>query len=627
MIEIDKWVIGDEVIDSTLRSALLFNSKSDTIKLDDIFQKAILAIIIEKGKDGIFPDNIISTFSARFGRRIESSQLTSAIKALELKSLVYKDTDGKVFYEQSSGETVFWNRLKDDTDALVMAIISLSKEIAHNSGLYYEYDRDFVKDNILRALSVYLNQFSYSYFGVKAPADKSQLTDAVQIAKRGLKPDEGEILVMAISDKLDNLTPSEARILEQWARAYVTSAVLGIDPMLQSLRASKMQGKSFILDTDVVLNCITDNAKYSKIYNSMINRLLSMGCKVFIPSEVLDEVRNHADAAKKRYYSTGTSILSFSDDILETEVCNVFIDDYVHKQRLSVNSESPYEAFSSYLDNLFDSRYPELLMDEIEARFKSKVIILEDIAISEADQVIFEEFASECLSRTNATEKAWYRRPEDNERMSRTDAKLYFYVYGINGQTNSSDFLSSKTYLLTRTTRSARAAAAVGYEKSNIICNPDALMAVIMETNSSEIGELLNLFENPFLAYTGDRIWSQIQPLIAAGAEFKTKNIRWLHRNYNDKLDQVLTASSLEEKVAEYHRLEKTGLKGIFSEEQIVEVFEQNQRLKGENVDLTNRVDQLERMVSDLTRRLDTKPEKKAKNGKAVVKTKRKRKS
>ena len=626
MIEIDKWIIGEEVIDSTLRSALLFNSKSDKIKLDDIFQKAVLAIIIEKDKEGITPESLISSFSARFNRRIEISQLTSAISSLESKSLVYSDADGKVFYNQSLGETVFWNRLKEDTDALVFAITSLAKEIAHNSGVFFDYDRVFIKDNVLRALSVYLNQFSYSYFGVKEPADKSQLTDAVQVAKRGLKGEEGEILVMAISDKLANLSPSEIRILEQWARAYVTSAVLGIDPMLQSLRASKMQGKSFILDTDVVLNCITDNAKYSKIYNSMIRRLQLMGCKVFIPSEVLDEVRNHADAAKKRYYSTGPSILSFSDDILETEVCNVFIDDYVHKYRSS-DGDGPYEAFSSYLDNLFDPRYPELLMDEINARFKSKVTILDDIDIPETDQVVFEEFANECLSRTNATEKAWYRRPEDNERISRTDAKLYFYVYRTNGQTSASDFLSSKMYLLTRTTRSARAAAAIGYEKVNIICNPDALMAVIMETNSSETGELLNLFENPFLAYTGDRIWSQIQPLIAAGAEFKTKNIRWLHRNYNDKLDQVLTASSVEEKVAAYNRLEKTGLKGIFNEAQIVNVYEQNKKLKIENEDLSGRVEQLEKLVGDLTRRIEAKPEKRARNGNAVVKTKRKRKS
>jgi len=134
---------------------------------------------------------------------------------------------------------------------------------------------------------------------------------------------------------------------------------MGIDPTLRNFKATSLRGKTFVLDTDVVLNCITDNAKFSKDYSDMIKKLISIGCKLIIPEDVIVEVGNHADAAIKRAHCYRNQLKTFTDDILEGPGSNVFIEDFVKTSR--VDDRKKNMSFDDYLYNIYQDDNNDVL--------------------------------------------------------------------------------------------------------------------------------------------------------------------------------------------------------------------------------------------------------------------------
>lgn len=573
-IPLDRIQFGqNEIRDSALRSALLFDSKTgEKVGSNDVLSKAIFGFIMDC-PNGISEESIVSHFKDTFSSESDKSLVLECLSQLCEKGLVYLNAG--LFFSNDDEEQAFFDSLVEKTERLVNGIKIdaeryLDKELP-----------PFIQVVIKRALNVYLNQFAYAYFGVKKEATPEQLENALQVCHDGIKDTiEADALILALSETIQSREEQKREVLTIWAKAYLAAEVTQKDPLLNNIRSSKMVGKEFVLDTDIVLHCLTDNTRLSSLYQSMVSKLLKMKCRVIIPAEVLLEVRNHADAAKNRFKMSCSSILSYSDDMLDAEVNNVFIEDFVHFVQKTPQQDRSFSAFCGRLDNVFDSRYPGLLQDELDSRFNG-LIFSDETDIDSADLPLFEALSEKVLNSTILSDKAKYRTFDENERIARTDARLYFYVYRQNKEVDSSRFLSSKVYLLTNTTKSLKAAREIHLDKENIICNPSVLIGVLMQIgNFSEKEEVLDLFENPFLAYTGARIWERIKPLVEIGAQFKEKNIKWMHYHLSDKLDSILTAETIEEKIEAIHELDKIGLGGIFSEDQIIKTYNENKELR-----------------------------------------------
>ena len=114
------------------------------------------------------------------------------------------------------------------------------------------------------------------------------------------------MLVGALCDVVCRPTNEERSTLEMWAKAYITMAVMNLDPSLRNFKATIMGKKTFVVDTDVALYVVTDHAHLSLQYKEMMKALKSIGCKIVLPSFILKEVRNHIDAAVKRYEFNGS---------------------------------------------------------------------------------------------------------------------------------------------------------------------------------------------------------------------------------------------------------------------------------------------------------------------------------
>ena len=609
VIRLDKVLTSnEELIDSALRSALIFNSKSGVIDYDGVLAKAVLGFILDE-KEAVSPDDIIRHFSLMYGEDSSNIRIPAAINLLVKKGLISK-VEGKLVYSSEEEKELLID-LKSKTEKMIARIRSSAESYLNRP---FCSSISFIDLNIKKALSVYLNQFSFALFGVKKPADEEQTKDAIQICTQGIQDiDEADALVLSLSETIQNPGEEDRFVLETWAKAYFAAAMTGIDPMLNQLQSEKMRGKVFLLDTDIVLHCLVDHTRLSSLYSTMVKRLIRMGCKVIVPGDVLSEVRDHAEASKKRFRANASSLVSYSDDMLDAEVNNVFIENFVHMVQSDLNLDRSYHTFAQIVDNVCDPSYPELLSEVLNEKFDSGLSYLEDIVIDQSEIGIFESLSEKILRFTELSDKAQFRTEEDNERISRTDARLYFYVYHENEHTDTKEFLSSKVYLLTNTTKSLRAAREIQFEKDNIVCSPSVLSGVLMQIGEvPESNQVLNLFENPFLAYTGSKIWEKIEPLVRAGAQFKVASIRWMHKNHAGNLDRILTAETYDEKIKVLHEFGQKGLVGLFSEEQILATYDENKQLKEE---LEKKEKEIERYKAK--ERMYSKPPKRGKTVKA----------
>ena len=85
----------------------------------------------------------------------------------------------------------------------------------------------------------------------------------------------------------------------------------------------------------------------------------------------------------------------------------------------------------------------------------------------------------------------------------------------------------------------------------DVICKPSILLSVLQEVGvcSTDKVSIINLFENPFLAYSASLIWDEIKELINQGAKFEYRELATLRLDYEVDLHRILTCKTAEERV------------------------------------------------------------------------------
>lgn len=535
---------GNLVEASNIRSSLIFDKSIDGNKRSNYLDKTILSIIIQF--DGsCSKQQIAKTFEQRFHVSFNDSELNSPLSRLQENGLILIEENIVSATQKVIGPD-FFEELSNNTQRLISNIIARANKMI---GIRIE-STSVVIESIRQALSVYFHLYGYSFFGAQDTADEDQTKNAISFITKGRSEKEGRALVTAIADTLQNPTSEERDTLNQWAKAFISSQVMNFDPTLRNFKATSLRGKKFVLDTDVVLNCITTNAKHSSEYKEMILKLRSSGCDLIIPEQVRNEIADHADAAIKRYRRYGENLKTLSLDILEGPGSNVFIEDFVKTIR-NKNKESL--RFMDYIQNIYCSDDATVLFDRLQAVFSEK-----ELSNTIANDVINEELellTDSINQRTIETEKAWMRTDEENRIISQTDATLYLSVRNKVNREKSTGILSYNYYLMTRTTRTIKCAKELGYYTHDVVCNPNTLITLLQGIGvvSSNEMSIINLFENPFLAYSASMIWDDIKPLLDAGAKFKDYEIPRLRHDFKVNLHNLMTAGTFEEraKIAE----------------------------------------------------------------------------
>lgn len=535
---------NDSFQSSLLKCSLIFTFNPDAqATRKDMFDKLILSVIISK-REVLVPE-ITSFLKKQYFRDIPEDQIKSSVERLKKDKLVV-EKNGKIQTTIKTTEIIEGNVLgiNQETEALIEDIIEKVREI-YNKPID-KAQLSIIKTNIKESLSAYFRLYGFDYVDhnqvLPSSIDKNE--DLIKITKERLPKEIGDLLVYSLGDTLKNPADQQVEILFKWAKAFISTQILGLDPTLKEFQRTTFSRKEFIIDTDVLLNCIVKESELNNTYIHLIKELKSYGCKLIVPEEVITEVLKHGEAQSNYNYIKKTFDL-VDENIVSEKIHNVFVKGYYTG---IINHTIPRNiSFKDYLSNYIDDDSPRtFLLDFIDHYFPNTFQIenLSDISNKPISQDLLERLTQRINEITKNTFKAQWRSSEENLEISQNDAKMYLTAYYLNDikQTDEARILPHNYYLLTNSTRAARCGLKEGLPTS-ISVKPEVLISLFEQLGSFNIKskDYLNIFENPYLVEIADECWDSIKLLIDSGVDLIGKNPIRLKYDLNDVIHEYLT--------------------------------------------------------------------------------------
>lgn len=537
-----------DIEEAMLKSCLLFNSKEIKNKRNVIFQKFLLSLIIGGGvanRKGILE----KVTTQNKGYLINENNIDFAIQEL-IKNKFIKEENGELALTVESQQDMEKD-VKLISEQQKHLIDDISKMVQRAYGKKISNENQ-VKSNIKDCIDYYYMVTGLSFFELDKRKETKELPQLGKIASNGLSSGEKEELsdqiIYTIGSVIENPTEEQKCILELLARNYITMQIMDIDPLLSEFKSTLIREKVFIVDTDVLLYLITDNASLSKQYRKMIEMLQKCGCTIYIPEEVIKEVFNHAEAALKRYPFV-SYLIDTPGNLVRQNLKNVFIEDYYYTRALD---NVKYLTWEHYIKNYYSSTYGvSLISEQIKDKLGERIQYNTMPEESNIDDKLLKKLAEASLEETYKTEKAQHRDEDKNQDIAKTDAQLYLQIKKQNEINNErigrkhvdrQDLLWNKYYILTNSTRVHYCAKQLGVS-ANILCKPASLMAYLVETGLVQDNQLKiqSLFENPFLQHTAKTIWKDVENLLKLGIDIKGKNIITMRFELQDEINNLLT--------------------------------------------------------------------------------------
>lgn len=537
-----------DIEEAMLKSCLLFNSKEIKNKRNVIFQKFLLSLIIGDGvanRKGIL-EKVTTQYK---GFLINENNIDFAIQEL-IKNKFIKEENGELALTVESQQDMEKD-VKLISEQQKHLIDDISKMVQRAYGKKISNENQ-VKSNIKDCIDYYYMVTGLSFFELDKRKETKELPQLGKIASNGLSSGEKEELsdqiIYTIGSVIENPTEEQKCILELLARNYITMQIMDIDPLLSEFKSTLIREKVFIVDTDVLLYLLTDNASFSKQYRKMIEMLQKCGCTIYIPEEVIKEVFNHAEAALKRYPFV-SYLIDTPGNLVRQDLKNVFIEDYYYTRALD---NVKYLTWKHYIKNYYSSTYGvSLISEQIKDKLGERIQYNTMSEESNIDDKLLKKLAEASLEETYKTEKAQHRDEDKNQDIAKTDAQLYLQIKKQNEINNErigrkhvdrQDLLWNKYYILTNSTRVHYCAKQLGVS-ANILCKPASLMAYLVETGLVQDNQLKiqSLFENPFLQHTAKTIWKDVENLLKLGIDIKGKNIITMRFELQDEINNLLT--------------------------------------------------------------------------------------
>lgn len=555
-----------DVEEAMLKSCLLFYSKDIKNKRNIIFQKILLSLIIGSGVTNRkeIKEKVTTQYKDYL---ISEDKIDFAIQEL-IKNNFIKEVKEKLTLTTESQQDVEQD-VKQISEQQNYLIEDIYKRVQSAYGKNISNENQ-VKSNIKDCIDYYYMVTGLSFFELDRRKETKELPQLGKIASNRLSAEEKEELsnqiIYTIGCVVEEPTEKQKSILEILARNYITMQIMDIDPLLSEFKGTLIREKVFIVDTDVLLYLITEETTMSRQYKKMVGLLQKCGCKIYIPNEIITEVFNHAEAAKKRYNFV-SYLIDTKGNLASQDFKNVFIEDYYYIRHSNELSQSTWDT---YISNYYSLNHGlSLISEQIKYKLGDKIhygTIPEEVKI---DNALLEKLASISLEETSKTEKGQHRDEDKNQDIAKTDAQLYLEIKKLNEINNErigrkqeerQDLLKNKYYILTNSTRVHYCAKQLGVS-ANILCKPASLMAYLVETGiiQNDQIKIQNLFENPFLQHIAKTIWKDIEILLKTGVDTTGKNIVTMRFELQDEINKLLTNPSEEDHDEVYKNTKQKG--------------------------------------------------------------------
>lgn len=588
-----------EFEDSLMRSVLIFGLTTPKGKKSDGLRKAILSIVIY-GKGKYDAKVITDIFNENFNLGYSEKEIEHLLNLLIRDGFAGKDDNSHYYAIDTDKRGVsYFEGIEKDTRAMLDHIV----EKVNSKHSMLSAQKDLVRKNAKEALSLYFQINGLAAFGLQDTKKPDELNAVVEIATKGLDKKIGKYLVSVLAYTIEE--PGEDKnVLEKWARAVVAMRSTGLDPVLRNFKQQQLADKTFVLDTDVVLNALASNARFSEGYHKMIGHLVKAGADVLIPQFVYDEVVQNAENAIRKFAANGSQIKQYPKEALEDPKSNVFIEDYVKTIRKDVRKKNM--PFGAYIGNIYSERSPFTLNQNLikllgekngSARYALKETLLNEEKAAQLKEMIKE--------RAMKTPKGSSRTLDQQEEMALNDTRLYLTICEENSKKEKDGILGYQCYLVTRSTRTIKSATDLGIYDKHVVCHPQTLISVLNEIGQIDDVEVINLFDNPFLTYATELIMEQVEPLMEAGAEISYYDFIQLREKFDLNVNEILTAKGAVLK-ALVDRYTRAGLlfakdwddlykKADRQGEELSQVKSRNESLEKENKILRGRIHYMEK--------------------------------
>lgn len=589
-----------------IKACLLFDAVK-VQKREMLFHKKILVYILDPSKKTGSVDEIFQLVSKELsGFSFNRELVNNAVNALKVDGFIDVDAKGGIsLTEKTQAKSdQYISQQKSLFDKLVDDIfLDVKQQVPIKNVLQ-------VKQNIKACIDYYIRVSCYKTLGVdegKNLDEIAQLQTKAGFHLEGNKRLKEQIL-LSIGNVIAHPTGEQHTTLDTMARSLITMQLLVSDPLMANFKHSVIGRKVFILDTDFVLYLITDNGERSVQYKRLLKVLTNCNCKIYIPTEVLTEIFDHAEAATKKYNFVRSFIENGKEQWVENGIKNIFVEAYYKNK--NANGEKSWNVFiNNYYDKEMGRRYTIEAVKDCLSDYKNifigKMPYDNDIFDSndKEDISLRNQLFEKALEATHNTEKAGRRDENKNETIARTDTKLYLSVRDLNikerkrdgNKDERADLLEYKYYVITNTFRIYPCAAELNL-KEKVFCTPMAMMAYMVEAGFYDENkpDVLGLFENTFFAYIANESWGDTEKLLKTGIDFKGKSIVRLRYDLQENIQKLLTAVPGSD---DY----KTNVSEVKNKGySFVEPIEYTHNLEKQNADKDNRIAQLEAEINRL---------------------------
>lgn len=541
----------DQLSISMIKSTLLFSLSPDlktSQQRKNLFDKSVLSII-SSTDEGCGLKGIMDVFHKKFGKILVDSQVKAALERLIAKGLIIVDEEKYKASKKAKQEIMTGIvHIEQRTNALIDDIIAQTHVVA--SGIKYSVDDDKqMWVNIKKTLNLF-----FKYYGTDlAMAVDSIVPNMVRqeeltrLLKDNLQPDLGECLVYSLGEILSNPNEKQSEIISLWAKAFISTQLMRLDPMLGAFHGNTFKEKIFILDTDFVLNCMVKYGKQSAVYSSLLHELIRIGCKVYITDNVVQEVVTHAEFANRNFNYFKNSFDAIDESVIYEQLKNVFVIDY-YISMLRKDKEFSSKSFSSYMLNIYDPDDPYKFMLEVMENRLPKGVVIKDEELKKQVSIDMAErniLTKSIYEETIKTYKAAYRSDEENLQIAQTDAELYLIARDLNKDLiigKNKVLMDGKAYLITNSTRSIRCAKSNGLF-SAVVSKPSVLVALLSEIGRFDASDrsIIDLLGNPFLAEVTNESWNDLKVLIDSGVDLRNKELPRLKRELKQVIHGLIT--------------------------------------------------------------------------------------
>ena len=444
----------------------------------------------------------------------------------------------------------------------------------------------------------------------------------VATAGRDLAAPLGRVLTGALGELLAKPSDEQAASLNALALGYLGASLVQVDPAVRELQMTRIREKTFVLDTDFLLDCIVSHQPRQRASKDLVRNLIAMGARVIVPSVCISEASTHASIAQRTVSYFGESMFALSESQAVERINNMFARGWYFRVQ-----QQGHVLFELYLQNYLEEKDPyNFMASMVKTELPDEVEIgdVTELLGVEHNEEVVESLTDHLVFFLNQSKKSAYRTQEEVETLARIDAQLYAAAAGAGSSSTRSRgaVLGRRCYLVTSSTRFIRAADRTFNRPDEVSARPDTLSGLMQLVGQSDVTprEFMALFDNPLLQTSVANAWPDIEELLKAGLSLKDKNQARLAWDLEDGLHQRIAAVASGEATAD--ELETEDVRGavdrpilrlledargrnykpiLYAEALIGEV----EPLRTDNARLTEELDVLGQRFADLQSEID----------------------